>query len=584
MYGSSQSPSRLWQVAAVALLLSAAHPARAEWPPFGRAIASTPASQEHPAIASDGAGGAIVSWQDSRFPRINIFAQHVLATGAVDPAWPLDGRALLTDPAGMATAAGGQFTPSMVADGAGGAIVAWPDERSSVTGTDLFAQHILGTGAVDPAWPANGLAVSTAIGLQNTMVIAPDGAGGAFVAWVDSRGGGNVFDIYAQHLLVTGVADPRWPPDGLAVCAATGPQGFPALVPDGSGGVVVTWHDARPGSVGFDIYAQRVLASGAVAAGWPVDGRAVCTSTGDQSRPTVTADGAGGAIVAWTDARVLATSHIFAQHVLGSGTVDPAWPLDGRAISNAGDQEGRPLAVPDGAGGAIVNWQAFSVHLNMYAQHVKSTGVVDPAWPAGGRALSQRERQQTFADIIPDGAGGAVVAWQDSFDIVAQHVLASGALDPTYPDTGRAVCYLTSQQGDVSLVATGGGGAIATWTDGRSGTSTDIFAMQVLEAGTTGVPDAGVPAIAFARPSPNPARGSLTLRFSLPRDANVELAIYDLAGRRLQQLASGSQTAGEHAVAWDLRDDRGRPVESGVYFARLEVEGHSSSRRFACVR
>ena len=343
--------------------------------------------------------------------------------------------------------------------------------------------------------------------------------------------------------------------------------------------------DLRDATSGLDIYAQRVLNSGAVDPAWPVNGRALCTADGDQGNPTITSDGAHGALVAWSDSRVVATSHIFAQHVLGSGAIDPAWPANGRAISDAGVLETRPLAVPDGAGGAILTWQAFTVHLNMYAQHVRATGIVDPAWPVGGRALSITDRQQSHADIVPDGAGGAVIAWEDSSDVVAQHVLASGALDPAYPDTGRTVCNLPSQQGDVALVATGGGGAIASWTDSRNigGTAPDIFALQVLLAGTVDVPGPVRAALTFAPPSPNPARGRLVLRFALPHEAGVELRIFDVAGRRVRELASGMQAAGEHAIEWDLRDESGHAVGAGLYLARLEAEGRALTEKIAAL-
>src|SRR5262245_48502631 len=101
--------------------LAAPRPASADWPQFGRAIVSAPASQQHSAIASDGADGAIVVWQDGRNPRVNIFAQHVRSTGDLDPAWPETGRALLTDAIAAAAGAGGQTTPSVVSDGNGGA-------------------------------------------------------------------------------------------------------------------------------------------------------------------------------------------------------------------------------------------------------------------------------------------------------------------------------------------------------------------------------------------------------------------------------------------------------------------------------
>ena len=118
-------------------------PASASWPPFGRAITTAPKGQNHLGIASDGADGAIVVWQDGRSPRVNIFAQHVLASGDHDTPWPIEGRALLTDSVAIAGAAGGQSFPVIVSDGAGGAIVAWQDLRNAANDFDLFAQHVL---------------------------------------------------------------------------------------------------------------------------------------------------------------------------------------------------------------------------------------------------------------------------------------------------------------------------------------------------------------------------------------------------------------------------------------------------------
>ena len=558
-----------------------ASPARADWPQFGQPISTFPDNQEHSAVATDGAGGAIVAWHDGRFPTVNIFAEHVLFNGDLDPLWPFEAQPLLTDPIALSTADGGQTSPVIVPDGAGGAIVAWQDNRDPVTGTDIFAQHVLGTGEVDRSWPANGAALCTAVGVQDGLVIATDGAGGAYVAWTDSRLGAGEIDIFAQHVLASGATDARWPTNGLDVCTAPGRQEFPAIVSDGAGGAIIAWDDLRSAATGSDVFAQHVLSAGVVDPAWPVNGRALCAAPGGQVRPTIAPDGAHGAVVSWSDSRVVGTSHIFANHVLASGALDPAWPEDGRAISNAGVLESRPLAVSDGAGGAIVTWQAFTVHLNMVAQHITAAGVVDRAWPGGGRALSITPRQQSLADIVSDGAGGAVVAWQDSFAVVAQHVLSSGGLDPAYPDTGLQVCNLPTQAGDVSLVATGASGAIASWTDSRNGKDTDIYAMQVLAITAAGVPGPASSGLAFAPPSPNPARGSLRLQFGLPRSARVSLVVCDVTGRRLRELASGIRPAGEQSLTWDLRDDRGAAVGAGLYFVRLEADGRTITRKVA---
>jgi hypothetical protein len=163
-------------------------------------------------------------------------------------------------------------------------------------------------------------------------------------------------------------------------------------------------------------------------------------------------------------------------------------------------------------------------------------------------------------------------------------VRASGALDGAYPVNGRPVCVLPSVQRNPNIVADGAGGAIVAWMDQRDGVD-DIYALQVLEAGTVDVPPPSPPAeIAFARPRPNPARGAVTLRFSLPREARVSLVIYDAGGRQVRELSSGTRPAGEHTLVWDLNDDAGRVAGTGLYFARLEVEGQAFTQKLAALR
>jgi hypothetical protein len=99
------------------------------------------------------------------------------------------------------------------------AIVIWQDIRSG--GWDIFAQHVLASGTVDSAWPSDGRAVCTAPNSQDTQEAIPDGMGGAIVAWRDARGGIDT-DVSAQHVLASGAVDPAWPVDGRALCAAVG--------------------------------------------------------------------------------------------------------------------------------------------------------------------------------------------------------------------------------------------------------------------------------------------------------------------------------------------------------------------------
>ncbi len=572
-------------LAGTLVLAGTTRPSSAAWPVGGRALCTAAGDQLGPTIVSDGAGGAIVTWHDRRDSPFNIDVQHVLASGEVDAAWPANGRALLTDQLAHSIVPQGKEFPSIASDGAGGAIVAWPDARNAISGLDLFAHHVLSTGALDPAWPVNGAKVCSANGEQGTPVVTPDGAGGVFVAWVDARAGSNVgdLDVFAQHVLATGVVDPAWPANGVAVSTAPAAQFGPAIVGSGSG-AILTWTDARSGNPGDDVYAQRVLRTGVVDPAWPVNGRALSAAPRTQIGPRIISDGGSGAFVAWTDDRD-GTNHIYAQHVLSSGLIAAGWAANGQPVSVTGQDEVSPVLASDGATGAIVAWgDATGGHRNLRARHLLASGALDPAWPAAGVALSVADTDEVNQVIASDGAGGAIVAWQRAFDIVAQHVLASGAIDPAYPARGRAVCRFPRLQHEPDIVAAGTNGAIVTWMDTRDGLH-DIYALQVLEAAIVGVPDrTEQEGIALARPNPNPARGRIALHFDLPRESSVRLAIYDAGGRRVRELASGTQGPGAHSVSWDLRDEAGHAVAAGLYFAQLEAEGRVVVRRFSALK
>jgi hypothetical protein len=84
--------------------------------------------------------------------------------------------------------------------------------------------------------------------------------------------------------------------------------------------------------------------------------------------------------------------------------------------------------------------------------------------------------------------------------------------------------------------------------------------------------------LSFSVAGANPSRGGASFRFALPRAAHVTLSIYDVAGRRVDLVANGAYPAGEHAVRWGSAVGAGRRA-SGVYFARLVVEGRALDQR-----
>ena len=202
------------------------------------------------------------------------------------------------------------------------------------------------------AWSTSSTAntpVCTAANLQQDPQIVSDGSGGAIIVWFDYRkGSGDDFDIYAQRVDASGSA--LWSDNGTAICTAPNQTYEPQLVSDGSGGAIITWSDYRSGS-NLDIYAQRVDASGNAL--WTDNGTAICTAANHQEYPYIVSDGSGGAIIAWRDYRSgSGNEDIYAQRVDASGST--LWTDNGTAICNAANTQDVPKIVVDGSGGAII--------------------------------------------------------------------------------------------------------------------------------------------------------------------------------------------------------------------------------------
>ena len=84
---------------------------------------------------------------------------------------------------------------------------------------------------------------------------------------------------------------------------------------------------------------------------------------------------------------------------------------------------------------------------------------------------------------------------------------------------------------------------------------------------------------------PNPVNGLTEIKFALPKDADVEIVLYDARGRVVRELAKGHYNAGYHSVAWDGRDASGNALPAGVYFYRMNVRGeYSKTQKLLVVR
>lgn len=333
---------------------------------------------------------------------------------------------------------------------------------------------ILGIGCPPKAaaqWEQNGIWVTSGVD-ESPEVLVSDGSNGAFVVIPDRRSG--MPKVYVQRLDSYGVR--LWGWNAVMVGNAPGWQYQPAATSDGAGGVYVVWYDHRttPTPMGEgDLYVQHVLADGSIAPGWPASGLPICTAAHDQDDAHIVPDAAGGAIVVWSDRRG-GTGDIYAQRVAANGQI--LWQPDGVPVGAAVETQYQPQAVPDGAGGAVIEWLDYRAgDYDLYAQRIGSDG--SPKWQLNGVPVSTGPGYRDRARVASDGDGGLVVVWFDGADLRATRVTTSGGIAWLVP-----VCAAPGTQQEAALCADSHGGVIVAWTDSRSSSPnqySDIYAQRI---------------------------------------------------------------------------------------------------------
>lgn len=372
-----------------------------------------------------------------------------------------------SDDLAVCTAPNDQNYPSIAPDGVGGAFVAWEDRRVSIPFgyfPDIYVQRVSNAG--DVLWTANGIGVVTTPPGQTTTRIVSDASGGAVVLWSEWQSR-DVAYLYAQRL--NGEGSLQWGAAGVAICTGGGRPESPEMIPDGAGGAIVVWRDWRNSDLNdFDVYAQRISQSGTVE--WTANGTALCFISGAQVGARVASDGAGGAIVAWEDDRHgYLNTDIYVQRVMESGV--PLWTANGVEACTATDEQDQLQLIADDHGGAIICWRdRHDGDANIYAQRVNSAGVAE--WPNNGLLVCGAVGEQSEPRLISDETGGAIIAWDDlrggsGSDVYSQRIDGNGV--PQWPADGIPICTSTGGQATIGLVTDGFGGAIITWDDQRSG-------------------------------------------------------------------------------------------------------------------
>jgi hypothetical protein len=284
-----------------------------------------------------------------------------------------------------------------VSDGLGGILITWVDmhgeQFDAGSYDDILSQRVGPSG--ETVWSPGGLRVARSSRTNTSPRIVADGSGGAIIFWEQDRrnssSGYLESDLYAQRIDSSG--NSRWAGDGVLVCTAveedTSAGGKSVVaVTDGSEGAMVFFKRSRYfGSKGWlsNLNGQRINGDGRIM--WSDNG--VPVSQGYSiglAGIHVAPDGSGGARVAW----VTATSRLLLQGVDSSGStlwtrggVSIARPKDHRTVNEISMQR-------DGSGGVVISWQHYHGGMfDLFTQRVDRGG--KPMWEAGGIDLGTRD-------------------------------------------------------------------------------------------------------------------------------------------------------------------------------------------------
>jgi hypothetical protein len=100
----------------------------------------------------------------------------------------------------------------------------------------------------------------------------------------------------------------------------------------------------------------------------------------------------------------------------------------------------------------------------------------------------------------------------------------------------------------------------------------------------TSVGNLGGFGFALRAATPNPFSASTAMTIELPERGDVRLEVFDIRGRRVHTLVSGSLPSGKHTVTWDGRGAAGRAVPTGIYVVRLRASSFETVRRVVRAR
>jgi len=434
-----------------------------------------------------------VRWTDGAHARMARGpAAPTVARGPRDPVTPLEeplpgqfGPIAWTHNGIPVTATqSGQFNLNAIPDNSGGVIAAWIDYRRAHY--DIYAMRLDGNG--NRLWAPDGFAVALTDTFVDQIAMVPDGAGGAFFVF-GLFGDLSYIDVMTQHVTSAGAIAAGWPANGRSTVPG-GATGFGA-VPTNDGSLLMGWTD-----LGDQLRVLRLTGAGAIASGWSAGGLAVGRAQND-GNINPAPDGAGGGYLCWAE-----SDSVMLTRVAAAGGIAPGWTAAGTVV-NSGFASYPFLglaASPLTGGNIMVAWADFRSFTDpdIYAMRYDAAGTPGAGWPATGVLALGGTGYQFFPEAVSDGAGGALIVCQTTplsptgaDSLIAQRVTGTGVLAAGWTAAGVTMARDAGKTGS-EPISDGLGGVLVAWKAVRT-MDDGIFAQRVSSSGTlvSGWPAAG---------------------------------------------------------------------------------------------
>jgi hypothetical protein len=529
--------------------------------------------QVTPKIAATSDGGCFISWFDSRSGGYCLYLQRLDAEG--NKLFAGDGL-LVSDRSQMTWL----VDYDMAVDADDNAVIVFSDTRNAPDELDVSAYMISSGGAF--IWGPDGICLSdtSTPSFEAAPTVAVTESGNSVFAWGDSDAG----TLRFQKISPAG--SKLWGAQGMIVDDPVRNLSYPVLAPTSDDQAIILYKS----SSGSGPYAPTWLYAGLLDSdgGWGWDDAPILVYDSAHisawSYPEAIPDGEGGAVFSWYDAVDPSTFEVWVQHVDADGNV--LFPFNGAQASTNSDNRLHmyPSAVYCPAQDqTLVFWVEENDNQDqygVYGQLFNSSGVRQ--WTDSGLQLVPISSNQiSFVRALADPGGVFVGYFIGAYNTTAVRVVRIGYDGSViWSPVTLSAAGLGGKDDLVDCFGIGQG-LVCAWCDNRNGYG--IYAQRINQNGSIGPamgigPDQGSaagPLTIF----PNPSQECLTVGFAMHAAGRASLEIYDLAGRLVATLFSGTLESGEHSVSWDRSGDAGAPP--GVYFVRLETESGVTSERMA---